>query len=125
MHCVAARRGGSLFANRHEFSYSFKRVSTITAILEAHADGSIHLPVPVEMRRGKVKVTATLIPVSGETDQAVNTLDSLRRKNSRYWLIRSAAGRRFRCQPKPKLKEAEKSMRPTDRFVESVSRLQS
>ncbi len=54
-------------------------MSTITAILEAHADGSIHLPVPVEMRRGKVKVTATLIPVSGETDQAANPLDSLRR----------------------------------------------
>jgi hypothetical protein len=53
--------------------------TTITAILEADADGSIHLPVPVEMRRGKVKVTATLIPVSGETDQAVNTLESLRR----------------------------------------------
>jgi hypothetical protein len=54
-------------------------VSTITAILEADADGSIHLPVPPEMRRGKVKVTATLISVSGETDQAVNTLDPLRR----------------------------------------------
>ena len=70
---------GPLSANRHEFSYSFKRVSTITAIVEAHADGSIHLPLPVEMRRGKVKVTATLIPGSGETDQAVNTLDPLRR----------------------------------------------
>jgi hypothetical protein len=56
-----------------------KKVSTIIAILEAHADGSIHLPVPVEMRRGKVKVTATLIPVSGETEQEVNPLDSLRR----------------------------------------------
>jgi hypothetical protein len=54
-------------------------VSTITAILEADADGSIHLPVPEEMRRGKVKVTATLITVSGETGQAVNTLDPLRR----------------------------------------------
>jgi hypothetical protein len=54
-------------------------VSTITAILKADADGSIHLPVHPEMRRGKVKVTATLISVSGETDQAVNALVPLRR----------------------------------------------
>jgi hypothetical protein len=67
-----------------------KKVSTIIAILEADADGSIHLPVPVEMRRGKVKVTATLIPVSGETDQAVNTLDSLRRIAARGGIMNIA-----------------------------------
>jgi hypothetical protein len=58
-------------------------VTTITAILEPHADGSLHLPVPAEMRRGKVKVIATLIPVPGNTEQEagqrVKTLDSLRR----------------------------------------------
>ena len=35
-------------------------MSTITAILEADADGTLHLPVPHDMRRGKVKVIATL-----------------------------------------------------------------
>jgi hypothetical protein len=35
-------------------------MSTITAILEAEADGTLHLPVPQNMRRGKVKVVATL-----------------------------------------------------------------
>ena len=35
-------------------------MSTITAILEADADGTLHLPVPVELRGSKVKVTATL-----------------------------------------------------------------
>ena len=58
-------------------------MTTITAILEPHADDSLHLPVPAEMRRGKVKVIATLIPVPGNTEQEagqrVKTLDSLRR----------------------------------------------
>jgi hypothetical protein len=39
-------------------------VSTITAILDADADGSIHLPLPPELRGGKVKVVAHLEPVN-------------------------------------------------------------
>ena len=35
-------------------------MSTITAVLEADADGTLHLPVPQNLRRGKVKVVATL-----------------------------------------------------------------
>lgn len=35
-------------------------MSTITAILEPHSDGTVHLPVPAELSGGKVKVTATL-----------------------------------------------------------------
>ena len=35
-------------------------MSTITAILEADADGTLHLPLPAELRHGKVEVTATL-----------------------------------------------------------------
>jgi hypothetical protein len=35
-------------------------MSTITAILEADADGTLHLPVPQNLRRGKLKVVATL-----------------------------------------------------------------
>ncbi len=35
-------------------------MSTITAILEADADGTLHLPVPQNLRRGKVEVVATL-----------------------------------------------------------------
>lgn len=35
-------------------------MSTITAILEADSDGSLHLPLPAELRRGKVRITATL-----------------------------------------------------------------
>jgi hypothetical protein len=39
-------------------------MSTITAILEAHPDGSLHLPLPEDLRHTKIKVTATLEPVS-------------------------------------------------------------
>jgi hypothetical protein len=35
-------------------------MNTITAILEADADGTLHLPVPQNLRRGKVKIVATL-----------------------------------------------------------------
>lgn len=37
-------------------------MSTITAILEADVDGTLHLPLPVELQRGQVRVTATLEP---------------------------------------------------------------
>ena len=37
-------------------------MSTITAILEPEADGTLHLPVPEELRHGKVEVVATLRP---------------------------------------------------------------
>lgn len=35
-------------------------MSTITAILEPEADGTLHLPVPDELKAGKVKVVAIL-----------------------------------------------------------------
>jgi hypothetical protein len=37
-------------------------MSTITAILEPQPDGTLHLPLPPELRQGKLKVTATLEP---------------------------------------------------------------
>ena len=44
-------------------------MSTITAILEADADGTLHLPLPVDLRRGKVKVVATLESEREATDR--------------------------------------------------------
>ena len=43
-------------------------MSTITAILEPDADGSLHLPLPAEMRREKIKVVASLTAVSGDAE---------------------------------------------------------
>jgi hypothetical protein len=39
-------------------------VSTVTAILEPEADGSLRLPLPPELRKGKVRVEAKLEAVA-------------------------------------------------------------
>ena len=44
-------------------------MSTITAIMEADADGTLHLPLPADLRRGKVKVVATLESEREATDR--------------------------------------------------------
>jgi hypothetical protein len=58
-------------------------VSTITAILDPDPDGSVHLPLPADMRQGKVRVIATLIPVAEspelDAERRVLTMASLRR----------------------------------------------
>ena len=47
-------------------------MSTITAILEPDVDGSLHLPLPVDMRHGKIKVVATLwVAASDATAQTI------------------------------------------------------
>ena len=46
-------------------------MSTITAILEPHADGSLHLPLPPEMRHGKVRVEAKLEALPPTSDPGV------------------------------------------------------
>ena len=43
-------------------------MSTITLILEPEADGTLHLPLPEELRHGKVEVVATLRPAPASTD---------------------------------------------------------
>src|SRR5438477_6009717 len=45
-------------------------MNKIKAILQADADGTLHLPVPPELRRGKVQVTATIEPVGGPSSGA-------------------------------------------------------
>ena len=39
-------------------------MSTITAILEADEDGTLHLPIPAELMGTKLSVTATIIPIN-------------------------------------------------------------
>ena len=63
-------------------------MSTITAILEPDVDGTLHLPIPAEMRSSKVKVTATLESVEGavvasdsEIKKRFDALDQLRKLN--------------------------------------------
>ncbi|MCI0746785.1 MAG: DUF2281 domain-containing protein [Verrucomicrobia subdivision 3 bacterium] len=40
-------------------------MSTINAILEPDADGTLHLPLPPELRHVKIEIIATLRPANG------------------------------------------------------------
>jgi hypothetical protein len=57
-------------------------MSTITAILEPDADGTLHVPVPNDLRNGKVKIVATLerepLTDRSERIQAETPLDALK-----------------------------------------------
>jgi hypothetical protein len=60
-------------------------MSTITAVLDADPDGTLHLPLPLELRKSKVKVVATLEaaqekftrPTLEEAQTALQTLQKL------------------------------------------------
>jgi hypothetical protein len=70
-------------------------MSTITAILEAHADGTLHLPVPAELRHGKIEVTATLKAANGTSSAAPRaTPDMLRRRQEALQALRALGGLR-------------------------------
>ena len=66
-------------------------MSTITAILDPDADGTLHLPLPAELRHGKVAITATLEAVdqvkSDESDMELarrrSALEALKRLRAR------------------------------------------
>ncbi|HZL37735.1 MAG TPA: DUF2281 domain-containing protein [Tepidisphaeraceae bacterium] len=44
-------------------------MNTITATLEADADGTLHLPLPPELRHRKLKVSATVEAVESEANE--------------------------------------------------------
>lgn len=46
-------------------------MSTITAILEPDPDGTLHVPLPAELRHGKVKIEAKLELAGSEVSDAV------------------------------------------------------
>ena len=64
-------------------------MSTITAILEADADGTLHLPVPAELRHGKIAVTATLEAANGASAAVLQaTPEMLRRRQEAFQKLR-------------------------------------
>lgn len=68
-------------------------MSTITAILAPHADGSLHLPLPVELRHRRVRVEATL-EAADESD-AISTLatpEMLRQRKESLAALRALGG---------------------------------
>ena len=61
-------------------------MSTITVILEADSDGTLHLPVPDELRRGKVLVEARLEPApddGAETERQERLASIMKRIRAR------------------------------------------
>lgn len=53
-------------------------MSTITAILEPDADGTLHLPLPDHLRHGKVKVVASLESASEDGGGKGTPLEALK-----------------------------------------------
>lgn len=53
-------------------------MSTISAILEPDADGTLHLPLPPELRNCKVKVEAKVEAVGNPVAATGTVLDALR-----------------------------------------------
>lgn len=62
-------------------------MSTINAILEPDADGTLHLPLPAELRVGKVRVEATVEAVKAngisEEQRRVELLEIMERIRKR------------------------------------------
>jgi len=44
-------------------------MSTITAILEPDEDGTLHLPLPEDLKSGKIRVVATLEPAESSPSE--------------------------------------------------------
>ena len=65
-------------------------VSTINAILEADADGTVHLPVPAELRHGKIAVRATLEAVGSGNGRP--TPDVLEKRKAALQRLRELGG---------------------------------
>jgi len=72
-------------------------MSTITAVLEADADGTLHLPLPAELRHGKVRVVAT--PLADEQNDAPLSPAEDAALSSALEQLRTRAGLRRRDLP--------------------------
>ncbi|CAN5773154.1 hypothetical protein BH20VER1_BH20VER1_12460 [soil metagenome] len=64
-------------------------MSTITAILEADADGTLHLPLPADAPRGKLKVTATLEPADAAPAQPRATPEAIKQRLEAFARLRA------------------------------------
>ena len=70
-------------------------MSTIKAILEPDADGSLHLPLPAELRHGEVRIEAKLEAVPEmEPMGRLATPEMLRKRKEALAALRSLGGLR-------------------------------
>jgi len=68
-------------------------MSTIRAILEVSPDGTLHLPVPADLRQGKVEVLATLKAANGAAPRRA-TPEAVQRRKEALRALRAAGGLR-------------------------------
>ena len=88
-------------------------MSTITAILEADADGTLHLPLPAELRHRKIEVTALLKAANGISPAVLRaTPEMLQRRKEAFQALRASGGLRDAI-PDPVAWQRE--LRPTQR----------
>jgi hypothetical protein len=70
-------------------------MNKITAIMEADADGTLHLRLPPELRHGKVEVTVTLKAVNGSLSPVLRaTPGMLLRRKEAFLKLRELGGLR-------------------------------
>ena len=69
-------------------------MSTITAILEPDADGSLHLPLPPELRHRKVKIEARVEAVEDGSVMPTATPEMLGRRKEALATLRALGGLR-------------------------------
>ena len=70
-------------------------MTTITAILVADADGTLHLPVPAELRQGRIEVTATLKVADGTSANPPRaTAEMVQRRKEAFRRLRELGGLR-------------------------------
>ena len=68
---------------------------TITAILEADADGTLHLPLPAELRHGKIEVTALLKAANGISSAVLRATSAMvQRRKEAFQALRASGGLR-------------------------------
>ena len=68
-------------------------MNTVTAILEADPDGTLHVPLPAELRRGKVEIVATLKAADGgQTPIHAIAPDTVARRKAALLELRALGG---------------------------------
>ena len=80
-------------------------MSTITLVMLPDADGTLHLPVPAELRHGKVKVVATLesepAPIPAKPGTPLDALKELRKLGTFQDILDPVVWQREQRQDRP------------------------
>jgi hypothetical protein len=64
-------------------------MNSITAVLDPQPDGTVHLPVPTELRGTQLRVTATLEPALSDSSKGpLVTAEMLRRRKKAFESLR-------------------------------------